>query len=56
MGPNGGPAAAMPAGIFVFSFVVCVIFSMVFFMVFNLPAAFDIIDCAVFQQFRISKN
>lgn len=43
MGPSGGPAAAIPAGIFVFNLVVCVIRSTVFFRDFNLPAAFDIL-------------
>lgn len=43
MGPSGGPAAAIPAGIFVFNLVVCVTRSTVFFNDFNLPAAFDIL-------------
>lgn len=50
MGPSGGPAAAIPAGIFVLSLVVCVTRSTVFFKDFNLPAAFDILIDLIRKQ------
>lgn len=50
IGPSGGPAAAIPAGIFVFNLVVCVTRSTVFFNDFNLPAAFDILIDLIRKQ------
>lgn len=58
MGPSGGPAAAMPAGIFVFNLVVCVTRSTVFFNDFNFPAALDILidDIRYFKIWLLCKK
>lgn len=54
IGPSGGPAAAIPAGIFVFNLVVWVIFSAVFFKALSFPAALDIFD--IFNENRVMQN
>lgn len=43
IGPSGGPAAANPAGIFVFMVGPCLTFSTTFFILFSLLAVFDIL-------------